>query len=414
MHKLFARHLSDDCLVRWLDGELSPRRAGRVAHHLNCCEKCRRRMNNLDRVQHLFRKPELRPGFAHDFEHRLNGMCYEPQTASSRWHRAAWVLLFASACLAVAAGLPDDAVHIRANALEVWNAVFNPGRINSPVLALPVPPPVFAHRAAVPVPTRHAVAQVAKQIEQRPSLIEREIAEIDARYALHRIRACMGEQIEYATDSSGYVFVRALVDMDARKQELQKALEGIPWLHARIRTIQESMNEVHTSSFRENVSTVTPQLSHSTLVIPDDVPRERFLDISRDAVADSALSMQHAWAMRRLRDRYPQARVALLPYESQHKLAAMLKDHATEWRQALVSLQNRVAPVLNAQRLASASTPLESANSLFGQAEELDRLTRALFSEYNGQPIGVATAVPAFNSLLVQIQATLERQKPVH
>lgn len=415
MRKLFTRwlHPSDKDLILWLDAELSPRRAGQVARHLDRCEKCRCRMDDLDRVQHLFRKPEVRPGFARDFETRLSGMRYEPHAAPSRLHRAAWVLLFSGACLGVAAGLPDDAAHLRASALEVWNAVFNPGRIDSPVLGLRVPPPVIATTAAVSVPPRHAVTRVAK-LPGRPSLLERETAEIDARYALHRVRACMGEQIEYSEDGSGYVSIRALVDTDARKQELQQALEGIPSLHTRIRTVQESMNEVSAGSFREKLSTATPQLSHSTLVIPGNVPRERFLDISRDAVADSGLCMQHAWAMRRLSDGYPQARVALLPPESRRKLTAMLNDHATEWRQVLASLQDRVAPILDAQRLAPASTPLASANTLFAQAEELDRLTRGLFSEYNGPPIDVAAAVPTLNSLLAQIQATLERQKPVH
>jgi hypothetical protein len=281
------------------------------------------------------------------------------------------------------------------------------------VLALPVPPSVVANTAAIPVTPGHVVTHVATPPE-RPSLLERETAEIDARYALHRIRACMGEQIEYTADSSGYVFVRALVDTDARKQELQQALEGIPWLHTRIRTIQESVNEAHARSFRENLSVASPQLSHATLVIPNDVPRDRFLEISRDAVADSALCMQHAWAMRRLWDGYPAARIALLPPESQRELRAMLTDHASEWRQVLASLQNRVAPILNAQRLPPASAPSEPAIDLFAQAKELDRLTRALFSEYNGPVIDAATAVPAFHSLLVQIEATLDRQKPVH
>jgi anti-sigma factor RsiW len=115
MGKLFARHLGDDHLVRWLDSELSLRQARRVARHLDRCEKCRLRMDDLDRVQRLLPKPELRPGFARDFERRLSGMRYEPPVACSRWHHAAWVLLFSGACFAAAAGLPDDAAHVRAS-----------------------------------------------------------------------------------------------------------------------------------------------------------------------------------------------------------------------------------------------------------------------------------------------------------
>jgi hypothetical protein len=242
---------------------------------------------------------------------------------------------------------------------------------------------------------------------------------VDARYALHQVNACMGEQIDYSQDNEGYVLVRGLVDTDARKQELEGALMGIRWLHVRIRTIEESLRETSASPRAAAAATTIPQATASnpdrrTLEIPNGVSRERVIEISRQAVAHSSVSMRHAWSVRHIVSAYPGERLASLSPESRGKLMSMLMDHATAWRRALATLREDVGPILKSDSTDPGKAPENVAiDDLFVQAEEIDSLTRSLFADSDGPSIDPSTAVPAFYSKLSVLEVSLARPRIV-
>ncbi len=428
----FGRHANDERLIMWLDGELALDDADRVALHLDACGVCQRRFEELSQSlrlveerRELVRKAEgCVPDLPRKFELRLREAMRERETASAnkgRTFRMSRRIVLAAAlsglCLTLAVAMPGD----RARALfhQIWDPVLqglstSGGGVAKPSgTALPISPV----RQPAPVPNHAILPPTAPVVRpSRPSLAEREIAEVDARYALHGVRACMGEQIDYSQDDKGYVLVRGLVDTAARKRELENGLIGIRWLHIRIRTVEESLRAA-SSSFRSTSHTVTgtptPPAAASNperrkLEVPKGMSQERVIEISRQAVASSSLSMRHAWAVRHIAGAYTDERLARLPAESRGKLMSMLMDHAAEWQQALATLRENVSPILKSGLSGSDKTAV-SIDNLFARAEEIDALTRSFFADSDGPSIDPLTASPAFYSKLSTLETALTR-----
>jgi anti-sigma factor RsiW len=437
----FWGHLDDERLILWLDGELPPDAARRVALHLDGCETCRGRFDELnqslrlvERHRESIRKVKgCAPGdLPRKFELRLEEAVREQEIASFHKkrtfrtsRRVGWAAALSGVCLTFAVAMPGNTA--RALFHQIWDPVL--GRLStsgkaaskqstSAAAILPVLPRASLPSRTTPPRTSPIAAP------RRPSRAEKEAAEVDARYAIHRVHGCMGEQIDYSEDAKGYMLVRGLVDTDARKQELQQALLGIPWLHAQIRTIEESLREA-ASSPRPVSSTATsttiPQGTTNKpdrrkLEIPEGLSRERVLEISRQAIADSSASMKHAWSIRHIVSAYPEERLARLPAESRRKLMSMLMDHATEWRQALAALRENVQPMLKSEFTSPVNIPRNAAASvdnLFAQAEGIDALTRSLFADSDGPSIDPSTAVPAFYFQMSVLEASLAQPRIV-
>ena len=238
---------------------------------------------------------------------------------------------------------------------------------------------------------------------------------MDARYALHRVHACMGEQIDYSHDRDGYVFVQGLVDNTARKEEIEQALAGIHWLHTSIRTIEESLRDAPSAthavkSIPPPATTARHTAERRKLNVPENLGRDRILEISRQAVGESSLSMQHAWSVHHILSAYPEARLARLPAESRGKLVSMLLDHTMEWQRTLAALRQNVRPMLElelAHSIPAAEGPLGSIGSLFVQAEQLDVLIRSLFADSDEPSLDPAAAVSSFYSKLSLLESAL-------
>ncbi|MCI0424012.1 MAG: hypothetical protein L0312_33190, partial [Acidobacteria bacterium] len=95
-------------------------------------------------------------------------------------------------------------------------------------LSPPAPPKVIPQESIAP--STHA-----------PSTAELLAAEIEAHYALHRVKACLGEPIEVVTHPSGQIKVHGLARTEARKTELLEALQHVPLVVTEIQTIDEAL-----------------------------------------------------------------------------------------------------------------------------------------------------------------------------
>src|SRR5262245_18878695 len=99
---------------------------------------------------------------------------------------------------------------------------------------------VFAESAPPPAATRipgHAAPLAVKPL---PTSAELQNAEVAALYALHQLKADLGEQIEIARESNEQIVIRGQVETPERKRELIAALKGIPFVAARIQTFDEA------------------------------------------------------------------------------------------------------------------------------------------------------------------------------
>src|SRR5712692_6252427 len=94
----------------------------------------------------------------------------------------------------------------------------------------------------VPAPSLHAAITPAPPAVPTPAQLLG--AELQARVALHTVGADLGEQVEVIHDSHALaVVVRGLANTPGRKQELVGALQGIPNLNVRLRTVEEAVAE---------------------------------------------------------------------------------------------------------------------------------------------------------------------------
>jgi len=95
-----------------------------------------------------------------------------------------------------------------------------------------LPPPAVAQ-----LPTGATLGSVL------PSNAELAKAELQAEVVLHGINADLGEQINITANVDREVLIEGIVEGDARKQQLQSALQGVPHTHLHLLTIDEAAHQ---------------------------------------------------------------------------------------------------------------------------------------------------------------------------
>ena len=233
--------------------------------------------------------------------------------------------------------------------------------------------------------------------------------ETKVRYALHGVGACLGEPVEIGRDADGRIAVSIRTGTETRKQELLRALE----------TVQASeLVTVSVSTFAEAArasggppaggdlpATPTEAVRETTLPVETHLRRlieerrgggaateEEIVRFTNQAYGDAEDLLAHAWALRRLWERYQGADAAYLRPHSQRLLALMVQEHLVELRAEASDLEARVSPLLEVAAASPAPQPgsvgpgpeLHGAEEpeldLFRSAEEIHRLVLALFT----------------------------------
>ncbi len=178
----------------------------------------------------------------------------------------------------------------------------------------PLPPP--------PVPVR-AVPSPAPE-----SLLDPEQTEVLATLALHRAAACLGEPVQIVRSESG-ITVRGLVESAQRKQALVATLASVPDLRVELETADEAAAETPVSpaplplrplSLRNGVIPIEKQLSGNLSSQELTALANRLVSLSGEWVA-------HAWAVYRLREAWPEDKMARLSVASRWLLESMLREH---------------------------------------------------------------------------------------
>jgi anti-sigma factor RsiW len=150
-------------------------------------------------------------------------------------------------------------------------------------------------------------------------------AEVAARYALHQLKADLGEPVEIIRDANRQIIVRGLVETPARKQQLIETLRELPLVSVQIQTIAEAVQQSSSpKASSPPTATVAPVTSLSIQVAPTAVNllrqrleqhfNERGLErqaanvrvtqILNAAFAESTTALSEAWALRRLAERF--------------------------------------------------------------------------------------------------------------
>jgi hypothetical protein len=227
-----------------------------------------------------------------------------------------------------------------------------------------------------------------------------------ARYALHRIGADLGDQIEVQADTSpsannnsssarvARIIVHGVVDSPERKEELLLAVSEIPHLETNIHTPEE-IALLHPPDAPSGESTVT-----STEIVSSHSPIEKRLleycggqisaeSFSKQAFAIAQDLMAEAWALKHLEERYPNTERVRLSASSRQLLDLMLRDHREALFQHTAELSALLEPLLRpiaspaivGLGLARAQTSdIAASLSVLASAQQIESLTIELLS----------------------------------
>ncbi len=228
---------------------------------------------------------------------------------------------------------------------------------------------VFAEPAPTPLPTATPAAEPTRIPAPAPSMkpvpTEAELrnAEVAALYALHRIRADLGEQIEILRDPAGQVVVRGLVETADRREQLIDALHDLAMVTMQIQTVEEAqrvaLKKLPTStepavsalsggSEQASVSDRDPRpdafraaleryFASSGGASPRALGR-RITELTNRALALSESALSRAWALRRLAENPSLKQTERLSPEAKTRLVAMIESHRTGLLEEIRSL----------------------------------------------------------------------------
>lgn len=227
-----------------------------------------------------------------------------------------------------------------------------------------LPPGIFGVPTQIAMPRLSIAATLHSVL---PSAAELAEAEVKTDSVLHRLGADLGEQINISTHAGREVLVDGVVGDDARKTELVSALQKIPYTRLHLLTIDEAAQQAPSSpvaSAARSSAAAGPVMVASPPLL-DVQLNARFPDKDqRIAYVNQTLSLvqlasARAWALNRLADRYPPARIAVLNDDARRQVQVLLTDHVSALREDINSLQNQLGQILSrTSNTAAANTSL--------------------------------------------------------
>jgi len=199
-----------------------------------------------------------------------------------------------------------------------------------------------------PASSLHAVMAPASRVP--PTATQLLDTELQARVALHTVGADLGEQVEVVHEShASVVLVQGLVNTPERKRELSAALQGIPDLDVTLQTVDEAVAKQESEDLvppsREPVVTGHPALEDKLAQrFPNSDERAAFVNRTL-SLADLAIA--HAWALRRLEERYTVSQMALLNQSGRQTLELLVRDHVATIGEEIGKEQELFRPFLD-------------------------------------------------------------------
>lgn len=238
--------------------------------------------------------------------------------------------------------------------------------------------------------------------------------EIQARYALHRQQADLGEetQIERTTNA---VIVRGLVSSDQRRAELRAALAHLPGVRIELETAEEAAGRqagaIASAAESPHGAPRQPAALQKALAerFPDQEARDAFVLATIEC---SQRSLSHGFALRKLAERYPATAAAALPEEAQRQLAAMLGDHRRAMQASVQELFERLAPLTGPVPQAAAGDALarpwqEVQHSLLADLRRMDQIVVELVSSLANGPSDTGALLGEYHQCAKRIRSEL-------
>ncbi|HZS10141.1 MAG TPA: zf-HC2 domain-containing protein [Blastocatellia bacterium] len=282
------------------------------------------------------------------------------------------------------------------------------------VFTEPAPAPTATRIPAAPPPA----TETPPLANPLPTRAELQNAEVAALYALHQLKADLGEQIEIARESNERIVVRGQVETPERKRELISALKGIPFVAARIQTFDEATApaapaqlpatiapppEANGDSAPANVNLFERRLVRyfaERAAAPEDAAaiNRRIAQLANSAFAESSAALANGWALRRLAERFDDSPDEQISGAAAARLREVIGNHLAEINTRSRNLRTLLEPALvsiarTQSGAAPSPQPAEGTRKarvmqLFKAVEQVQRLSYRLFN--SGQTIAAS------------------------
>lgn len=293
-------------------------------------------------------------------------------------------------------------------------------------------PSVATHASASPFPSMALPPPAGKPT---PTAAEIQQAEIAAIYALHQMRADLGEQLDVVRSPGGQVIVQGLVETGERKEELLTALQRIPLVATQIQTVEEAQR----NAAQKPAAVTTPPLANTDVSSAESkaqpqlfrVALERFLassgatapqiaerltELTNQSLAFSENALARAWALRRLAENPTFKNTEQFAPEARTRLLVMLTSHRQALREQMRGLRQELAPGLTFVAGGSGPEPVAesatdwatAARQVFQAVSQLDRLLHQVLSS-NAAVTTPAQAAREALTTLASAEAALQQ-----
>jgi hypothetical protein len=207
------------------------------------------------------------------------------------------------------------------------------------------PPPTLP-----PLPTTVPAPALISRSEKESMPIE---SEIQALYALHQVRACLGDDVQVTRSVAGQVIVRGVVETQQRKEQLQAVLQPVHGVKVQIETIAESQSAAvpaapaSTVELPGKVSIAERHAAPIQDALKGRLSANRIVALSYRAVSLSEDWVAEAWALRHLAEAVSAEDLANLTKSSQEMLAEMVRDHTASLRAKVSECRTEFEPYLS-------------------------------------------------------------------
>lgn len=273
---------------------------------------------------------------------------------------------------------------------EISYQVIPRSSVDASIFATSAPP-----QSLIPAPIPVPPPAMVSRTEPEGSPVE---TEIQALYALHKVNACLNDNIQVTRDAAGRVIVRGVVDTPQRKERIATVLEPLHGVDVQVRTITEPQSGpafAPPASAAELAGKGSVAESHSAPImdaLKGKLSTGQIAELSYRAVSLSEDWAMEAWALRRLAEAIPPEDLAGLTKSSQAKLAEMIRDHTASLGAKIAQCRAEFEPYMPGGALDSEPKTGEndwhgSARRLFAAATRAADLTRLMCAGSGPLPV---------------------------
>lgn len=186
--------------------------------------------------------------------------------------------------------------------------------------------------------------------------------EVEVAYLLNQIKANLGEQVSVGRTTGGALRVEALVESEARKEAILRALGPVldnPAVEVEVSTVEEALAKrarTEGGSVKEREVTVgagripadAELRAHFAARLADtDRVDAEIKEFAARAMTHSRQALLHASALKRLAEQFTPAQARALPADARAKWLSMVREHAGAYRREVAALRAQLSTVFN-------------------------------------------------------------------